>query len=170
MPESNQVDQSRSQSQPPQSPVAAPIKPLHKSREMSARGRVISLIIGDALCFIIFAVLGPEEHGEGFNLLYDLWVALPFLLGWFIASPFIGAFRAEVASKPAAMIRRTLLAWLCAWPVAMLLRWLLVDLTKHTPWSDFLAFSCVALIVNAGLLLFWRWPFARNNSLRKRGV
>ena len=27
---------------------------------------------------------------------------------------------------------------------------------------------CVALVVNAAFLLIWRWPYALNNSLRKR--
>ena len=52
----------------------------------------------------------------------------------------------------------------------MIFRWLLVDRTKGTAFSSLLAFAIVALIFNAGLLLIWRWPFALNNDLRKRGV
>ncbi len=147
-------------------------KPVNKSREMSARSRIVSLVGGDFICFLIFASLGSSQHGEGFNLLYSLWLLVPFALAWFVVAPLLGAFSASIAARPTAMLLRTGLAWLAAWPVAMGLRWLLVDRVKvpATTLSAFLSFSVVALLVNIGLLLLWRWPFALNNDLRKRGV
>ncbi len=158
------------QSVPEQSAQEQSVKPLYKSREMSKRARVISLVVGDVICFVVFTTLGADQHGEGFNLLYNLWVALPFLIAWFLLAPLLGAYRGEVATRPSAMAGRTLLAWICAWPVAMFLRWLLVDLAKGTPWSSFFSFAIVALAFNTGLLLLWRWPFALNNDLRRRGI
>jgi hypothetical protein len=166
------VSQAGQQGTPEQSANAGAgaVKPLYKSREMSGRTRIISLVVGDAICFVVFATLGADQHGEGFNLLYNLWVAFPFLIAWFLIAPFVGAYRKEVAYKPSVMAGRTLLSWVCAWPVAMFVRWLLVDLAKGTPWSSFFSFAVVALAFNTGLLLLWRWPFALNNDLRRRGI
>lgn len=145
-------------------------RPRRRIQEMSNRTRVISLIVGDALCFIIFAVLGTDAHQKGSSFLYDLWVSLPFMAAWFLVSPFVGAYRADVATLPAKMLRRTLLAWLASWPVAMALRWLLIERTNPIPLASFLSFSLVTLLVNLVILVIWRWPFALNNSLRKRGI
>jgi hypothetical protein len=158
--------------QPTSSAATQPVKPLYRSREMSPRGRLISLVVGDTLCFLIFASLGTNQHGEGVNVLYSIWVAVPFLAAWFLVSPFVGAFRADIATRPTRMIIRTALSWLATWPVAMLFRWLLIDRVKPSPpsFSDFMSFAFVVLAFNLGLLLLWRWPFALSNDLRKRGL
>lgn len=149
-----------------------PDKELYKNRELSTTGRIVALVVGDVLCFLIFVSLGAGQHGEGFNLLNTFWLAIPFAAGWLLVSPFIGAFKADVATRPSRMIIRTALAWLASWPVAMALRWLLVDrvAVPAVSWTGFLTFSVVALAFNLGLLLLWRWPFSLNNDLRKRGL
>jgi hypothetical protein len=63
------------------------------------------------------------------------------------------------------MVIRTALAWLLAWPIAMLLRGIFVD---HG--IPLLSFAIIVLLFNMLLLLVWRWPFALNNSMRKRGA
>lgn len=151
-------------------PAAAPTEARPARREMSPRARVVALAVGDALCFLIFASIGTNQHGEGVNLLYSVWVALPFLAAWFAVSPFLGAFGASLATSPRRMLVRTLLAWLVTWPVAMALRWLQVDRVTATPPGAFFSFAVVALLFNLALLTIWRWPFAFNNDLRKRGL
>lgn len=165
-------NQARQAGPPPSESVAPPVRPLHQSRELSPRMRTISLVVGDIICFLIFASLGTNQHGEGVNLLYSFWIALPFVAAWFVVSPFVGAFRADIATSPKRMFMRTILCWLATWPVAMALRWLQIDRVKTppTPLGSFLAFAVVALLFNTALLLLWRWPFAANNNLRKRGV
>jgi len=137
-------------------------------RELSPRARVVALVVGDALCFLIFASIGMNQHGGGINLLSAAWVALPFLAAWFAVSPFLGAFEATLARSPRRMLLRTVLAWLVSWPVAMAMRWLQVDRVTGTPPGAFLAFAVVALFFNLALLAIWRWPFALNNDLRTR--
>jgi hypothetical protein len=68
------------------------------------------------------------------------------------------------------MLIRTLLSWLATWPVAMAFRWLAVERLSPVPFGSFVSFSLVVLFTNVLLLSIWRWPFALNNSLRKRGV
>lgn len=147
-------------------------KELYQSRELSTTGRIIALVVGDILCFLIFVSLGAGQHGEGFNLLNTFWLAIPFAAGWFLVSPFLGAFKADVATRPSRMLIRTVLAWLASWPVAMGIRWLLVDrVTVPTvPFASFFTFAVIALAFNLGLLILWRWPFSLNNDLRKRGL
>jgi hypothetical protein len=126
------------------------------------------LVIGDVVCFLVFAALGRNTHGEASGLAtipQIILTALPFATGWFLVSPFVGAFRREVVAQPRAMVIRTALAWLLSWPVAMLLRGIFVDHGVPP-----LSFAIVVLLFNMAILLVWRWSFALINSVRKRGA
>ncbi len=139
-----------------------------QSKEMSYQQAVTSLIIGDILVFIIFAIIGDTSHGKVSGLasvLHSIVVALPFIAGWFIVSPFMGMFRRELLTQPRAMAIRTLWAWIPAWVIAMILRGIFFDHGVPAP-----AFMAIALVFNAALLEIWRWPFALNNAARKRGA
>src|SRR5215469_11572572 len=129
---------------------------------------VITLVSGDLLCFLVFAALGNNTHGEvtGLGAIPHIIVtALPFAAGWFLVSPFVGAFRRDIVAQPRTMAIRTAVAWLASWPVTLILRGIFVD-HGIPP----LTFAFVVLLFNLLILLVWRWPFALNNSLRKRGV
>ncbi len=135
-------------------------------KEIPYKRAVIFLVIGDILCFLIFVALGRSSHREasGFAAIPQIIVtALPFLAGWFLVSPFVGAFRHKVVAQPKAMVIRTAIAWLLAWPVAILFRGIFVDHGVPP-----LSFASIVLVFNMILLLIWRWPFALNNSLRQR--
>src|SRR5690348_1255746 len=143
-------------------------KKVRDRKEIPYNQAVIMLVIGDLICFLIFAALGRNTHGEasGFAAIPQIIItALPFAAGWFLVSPFVGAFRHKILTQPRAMVMRTALAWLLAWPFAMLLRGIFVD-HGIPP----LSFAIVVLLFNMLLLLIWRWPFALNNSMRKRGA
>jgi cation transport ATPase len=146
--------------------IPATQKKVKTSREIQYKQAVIILVIGDLLCFLIFVAFGRSSHGEasGFAAISQIIVtALPFIAGWFLVSPFVGAFRHKIMAQPRSMVIRTAVAWLIAWPVAMLLRGIFVDHGVPP-----LSFAIVVLIFNMLLLLIWRWPFALNNSLRQR--
>ena len=128
--------------------------------------RIVSLVVGDALCFIIFSAIGRGNHGEATGLAaipQIIVTALPFLTGWFLVAPFVGAFRQDVMANPRKMALRTLLSWVLAWPVAMALRGIFVD-HGIPP----LTFALITLVFNMFILQIWRWPFALNNSIKKR--
>lgn len=148
--------------------------------------RVALFVLGDALAFLLFAAIGRRSHQEaaGLSALGQIaWTAVPFALGWFAVAPFFGAFRRapEVATSSrrgkavgtgtpiesaVAVLARTELAWLAAWPVALLLRWALSS-DHQIP----LSFALVILIANAILLGSWRTAFALAAAvLRGRGA
>ncbi len=143
-------------------------KKVNRAKEMPYNRAVIVLVIGDAICFLIFAAIGRSSHGEasGFAAIPQvITTALPFAIAWFLVSPFVGAYRREVVAQPRTMVIRTSLSWLLSWPVALLLRGIFVD-HGIPPYT----FAAIVLLFNLVLLLVWRWPFALNNSMRKRGV
>src|SRR5260370_4700800 len=100
------------------------------SKEMSYRQAVISLAIGDILVFLIFVIIGDSTHGKLSGLasiLHIILVALPFIAGWFIVSPFMGVFRRDIFTHPRAMAFRTAAAWIPALVIAMILRGIFFD-------------------------------------------
>ena len=100
---------------------------------------------------------GRESHNEASGLdalSQTLLTALPFLLAWFLVSPWLGAFRRERTRTPLAMLKRTELSWLCALPLAFVLRWIFAG---HVPP---LSFVIVFTLVNALFLGAWRTAFA----------
>ncbi len=120
--------------------------------------RTIALVTGDAVSFVIFAGVGRASHQEasGLGALAQVAAtAVPFALGWFIVSPWLGAFRRRLTEGVVPMLRRTELAWLCAWPAASFLRWALGPDHKMP-----LSFALVILISNAVFLGLWRTAFA----------
>jgi hypothetical protein len=120
-----------------------------------ARGwrQLALLVAGDTLAFLVFATLGRRSHGQEAGLealLATLGTAAPFVLGWLLVAPFVGAYRSTLWGRPAPMARRTALAWLGAWPLGLVLRALIVQ--RPIP----LSFALVVGITNTLLLLGWR--------------
>jgi hypothetical protein len=106
---------------------------------------------GDLAAFLLFSALGRHQHHEANRPLEALIIALPFMAGWLAVAPWFGAFR---LTAPPALLRRTAAAWLCAWPVCLLLR-AVVQRRAIPP-----GFDLVALLANALFLLAWRGALA----------
>ncbi len=129
----------------------------------TSRRRAAGLIVGDACVFLIFAAVGRTSHHEAAGL-DAFWLvvetATPFALGWFVVAPFFGVYRFSVTASLRTMLLRTALAWLCAWSVGMLLRWLFT--LKNAPLSlgSWVSFALVVLIANLLFLSIWRGLFA----------
>lgn len=131
--------------------------------------RLAALIVGDALSFLVFAGVGRNTHGEvsGLAALGQVALtALPFALGWFAVSPWLGAFRRSTTESVRRMLTRTELAWLASYPVAVALR-VLFDPQHRMPVS----FAIVILLANAVFLGVWRVAFALvARTLSRRGA
>ncbi len=129
-----------------------------KAQGMSNTARIISLVIGDVIVFLVFSAIGRRSHNEaaGLNSLLQIAItAAPFAISWFIVSPFVGAFKRGLEVRPGKMAQRTALAWVASWPLALALRGVFVD-HGIPPWT----FAIITLITNIILLLVWRVPFA----------
>jgi hypothetical protein len=126
-------------------------------------GRLGALVAGDAVAFMIFAAIGRASHAEAAGLSALLQVAetaAPFMVAWFAAAPFLGAFRPDVAAAPRRMLARTALAWLVAWPIGLGLRALIRQ--SGIP----LTFALITLVTVLCILGLWRALFALVASRR----
>ncbi len=124
----------------------------------AAPWRTVGLVVGDAISFLVFASAGRNQHGEasGLGALGQVALtALPFALGWFLVSPWVGAYRRRLTDTVRRMLTRTELAWLASYPAALVLR---VEIAPdhQMPWT----FALVILIANAAFLGLWRTVFA----------
>jgi hypothetical protein len=115
---------------------------------------IVALVAGDAVSFLVFAAAGRQSHHEANALGQIVLTAVPFAAGWFAVAPFVGAFRRALFAVPTRLLARTELAWLCAWPVALGLRWA-VSADHQIP----LSFAIVVLVSNALFLGIWRSVF-----------
>ncbi|GAC1407107.1 MAG: DUF3054 domain-containing protein [Ktedonobacteraceae bacterium] len=117
--------------------------------------RITLLVIGDIIVFLVFAAIGRRSHDEAGNVFGIAITALPFAAAWFLVAPFVGAFNRGLERNTGKFSLRTLLAWLAAWPVAMVLRGVFVD-QGVPPWT----FALITLVSNTILLQAWRVPFS----------
>ena len=140
-------------------------KPAKPSGSLTAK-----LVCGDIVVFLAFAAIGRGTHNEptGLAAIPEIIItAAPFAIGWFIVAPFVGAYRSDIVKAPAAMAKRTALAWALSWPVALALRWFFVDRSRGTSASAFFTFALVTFLFVLVILLIWRWPYAVNQSTKK---
>lgn len=146
--------------------VATTERAGNTGKERSTSRYIAVLASGDLLAFLAFSAIGRGSHGEATGLAAIpavIMTAVPFAIAWFIVSPFVGVYRREMVANPRKMAIRTFIAWVLSWPVAMALRGIFVDHAVPP-----LTFALIALFVNAAFLLLWRWPYALNNSIKKR--
>ncbi len=111
------------------------------------------LLVGDIISFFTFAAVGRASHDEagGWSALGGLaGTAAPFLVAWMLVGIPTGAMSCMTGMTLKRLVTKTALAWLLAWPVALLFRALL--LRRGIPMS----FAIVALVTNGSLLLGWR--------------
>jgi hypothetical protein len=111
------------------------------------------LIVGDAAAFLLFAGLGRDQHHEAGGPFSVVVTAAPFLVAWFAVAWPSGALDRAWSDLGIRSLRKVGLAWLVAWPIALVLRAVLQG--RGVP----LSFDLVALIVNALLLLGWRGAY-----------
>ena len=106
-------------------------------------------VLGDALVFVLFIALTPIEHGS--VEIEAFWrTALPFAGVWFLASPWLGAFRASTLTRLRQAVWRIPLIWLGCGIAAVMLR---VGLTDRTfSWT----FTIASIAFLAAMLLAWR--------------
>lgn len=115
---------------------------------------------GDLVMIFLFAALGRRSHGEEAGLAAlaaTFATAVPFLVGWLIVAPVAGAYRItrDRGAKVTAwdFVMPMLRAWLLTWPIALMLRSILLQR------EIMLSFALVTLVTNTVLLGAWRLLF-----------
>jgi hypothetical protein len=112
------------------------------------------LLLGDAAALLTFVLLGMRNHETlaQANALFRLAAnAGPLLLAWLAAASALGAWRFALPLRWRAVWGRTLLAWLTAAPLGLLLRAGLLGSSTVV-----VAFALVTLGLGGALLLGWR--------------
>jgi DUF3054 family protein len=112
-----------------------------------------ALIVGDAAAFLLFAGLGRDQHHEAGGPFSVVVTAAPFLAAWFAVAVPSGVLSRAWSDLGKRSLRNVGLAWLVAWPIALVLR----AAVQHRGVP--LSFDLVALIVNTLFLLGWRGAY-----------
>jgi hypothetical protein len=123
---------------------------------MNKQSQII-LMVGDVVIFMFFAFTGRETHAPGdANLIVNaLPTLLTFLGVWFVVAAVGRVYRSGVISNPRSASVRTLIAWIIAAPIAIVIRALLLNRTA-IPWQ----FVAVTLGLVGALLLVWHGGYA----------
>jgi Protein of unknown function (DUF3054) len=135
--------------------VATPTEASPGPPTSSDRRRIVFLVIGDSIVFLVFAFIGIMNHKEAVDPVKVILTAAPFALGWFLVAPYIGAFSRQKTNGPGKMALYTALAWLPSLVLGVTFRGIAVDHSVPP-----ISFMLVALITNTIFLLIWRVPFA----------
>ncbi|RME84172.1 MAG: DUF3054 domain-containing protein [Caldilineae bacterium] len=111
------------------------------------------LYVGDFIAILLFAILGRRSHGlptDAAAFAETFQTAAPYLIGWFLVSPWLGAFRPLARQDILSTLRVIGLAFLPAFVVGSIVRALFVG--HVSPWT----FYVVTFVVLLALLLGWR--------------
>jgi hypothetical protein len=115
------------------------------------------LMVGDVVIFMFFAFTGRETHAPGdANVIVNaLPTLLTFVIVWFVIAALGRVYRSGVISNPRSAGGHTLIAWIIAAPIAILIRAILLSRTA-IPWQ----FVAVTLGLVGTLLLLWHGGYA----------
>jgi hypothetical protein len=106
--------------------------------------RVLTALVADAVCVIVFCTIGRRSHAEGLTVAGVAQTAWPFLAGTGVGWLLIRGWR-----RPFTVIPTGLAVWVCTVVVGMVLR-------KLTSVGVQTSFVVVASLVTAVLLIGWR--------------
>ena len=128
----------------------------NKASSSNPARNTIVLASGDLLVLLLFAIIGRRSHSLSVaDIGADLTTAAPFIISWFLITPWFGLFRPEVSQNWRKLVPRLLLAWvIIGCPVALLLRALWLG--RAIPGGIPLSFAGVALAVTTLFTLVWR--------------
>jgi len=122
------------------------------------------LIVGDIVIFMFFALTGRETHAPGDRNLFvnALPTLLTFLIVWFAIAALSRVYRPNVSTNPRLALLHTLVAWLIAAPIAIIIRAILLN-RSAIPWQ----FVAVTMGLVGMLLLLWHGGVAWVQAWRK---
>lgn len=118
--------------------------------------RIILLVAGDFLAFLLFVWIGRSNHALALtDVGAVIWTAAPFMIAWFVISPWLGLFQIEISESWRKFLPRFLVAWvLLGGPLGLILR--NIFLQRPLIGGIIPSFAIVTLLVTTLFLLIWR--------------
>jgi hypothetical protein len=129
-----------------------------------------TLVVGDTLALLLFSAIGRSNHAEDINLLDTIITAAPFLISWFLISPFLGAFSRNATSSKLSAFTGIIPGWIVSVPIGLGIRGLIRHTVPPTP------FIIVSMIATLLILSSWRFLYVilfgetTDKEYRKAGV
>ncbi|WP_168188669.1 DUF3054 domain-containing protein [Thermoflavimicrobium daqui] len=109
--------------------------------------RTVGWVLGDLFIFLLFSASGRYFHGLSLDISAILFTAFPYILCWFIISPFLGLFKPRHYLQ---ILWRTCLAVFLTTTIGTWLRAILIN--HHFDWL----FYQVTLVFFLVVFLVWR--------------
>ena len=123
----------------------------------------LQLVAGDVIALLIFATIGRLNHHEGLSLATSFETALPFLIGWFVSAPFLGAFgEGARGGDVGAAVGVAAKSWAAAIPLGLVIRSVIRGYVPDK------AFIIVSFVATAMLLVGWRAAKAVGTKQEKK--
>ena len=135
--------------------------------------RIIILVVGDFLVLLLFAWVGRSSHSLSIlDIKAIIVTAAPFMIGWFLVTPWFGLFSADVSQNWRKLVPRLLIAWAIGGSLALVLRALYLG--RPIPGGIIPTFALVALGFTTLFMLIWRlayiwWVNRRHNQTNEAG-
>ena len=117
------------------------------------------IAVGDLLVLLLFLLAGTMRHGHTLaelraDLLVYVLAAGPFVLGWLVCAPLVGAYSPGGGSAPNSSIPLAIRSWVPAAVVGFLVRVVALPDRGVAP-----VFAAVILIGGAVVLAVWRYLY-----------
>lgn len=120
------------------------------------------IAVGDIVVLLAFLLVGTARHRPGLSSIDVLMTeplafvnaAAPFILGWLIAAPLIGAYSPGAGSAPNSSIPLAIRSWIPAAIIGLFIRW-----TPLIEGGVQLSFAAVMLVGGAVVLAAWRFVY-----------
>jgi hypothetical protein len=138
-----------------------------KNQRNTSLSRVLVLIGGDLLALLLFVWIGRDRHSlSTADIRAGLVTAAPFVMSWFLITPWFGLFQAGVSQNWRKLVPRLLLAWvIIGGPLALVLRALFLG--RSIPGGILPTFAAVTLTVTTLFTLIWRLGYIGWNTYRQ---
>ena len=126
---------------------------INLNSEFKLKLPVITIVaLGEICVFTLFVILGKFEHGVTIRQSF-IRTALPFLICWFVISPWLGSYKMSTVYGLKQTIWRIPLIWILCGFIAIIARFILTDRPLV------ISFIVVSIAVQGLAIIAWRALF-----------
>ncbi len=126
---------------------------MNLNSEFKLKLPLITIVaLGEICIIILFVILGKYEHGVSIRQSF-IRTALPFLICWFVISPWLGSYKMSTVYGLKQTIWRIPLIWTLCGLIAIIARFVLTDRPLV------ISFIVVSIAVQGLAIIAWRALF-----------